>query len=61
MKPETYINFDLGVAATITPTKQGYAVTLIDTDAQEIVSGKIYPYGKQTEAQEYAQSIVRNI
>ena len=59
MKPETYINQDLGIAATITPTKQGYAVTLIDTDAQEIVSGKIYPYGQQTDAQQYAQLLIK--
>ena len=61
MKHETYINQDLGVAATITHTKQGYAVTLIDTDAQQIVGARIYPYGKQTDAQQYAQSIVRDI
>ena len=59
MKHETYINQDLGVAATITHTKQGYAVTLIDTDAQQIVGARIYPHGKQTDAQEYAQSLIK--
>ena len=58
MQPDIYINDDLGVAATITPTKQGYAVTLIDTDAQEIVGARIYPYGQQIDAHEYARLLV---
>ena len=60
MNNETYMNPELGVAVTITPTKQGYAVTLIDTDAEEIVEGKLYPYGRHKDAQAYAISLIRN-
>lgn len=39
----TFINPDLGIAATVTGTKRGFAVTLLDTDAEMIVGTYIYP------------------
>ena len=32
-----------GIAVTVTKVSKGYAVTLIDTDAEDIVGTKIYP------------------
>ncbi len=40
---ETFVNPDLGIASTVTTVKKGYAVTLLDTDAEQIVGVYIYP------------------
>jgi len=40
----TFINVELGVAALVTKTSTGYAVTLWDTDA-ELPVGSIRTYG----------------
>jgi hypothetical protein len=34
---------DYGLAVTVTTVSKGFAVTLIDTDAEQIVGAKIYP------------------
>mgnify|MGYP003349457282 FL=1 len=39
----TFVNLDLGIASTVTTTKKGFAVTLLDTDAEMIVGTYIYP------------------
>jgi|688.fasta_scaffold668024_1 hypothetical protein len=39
----TFVNPDLGIASTVTTVKKGYAVTLLDTDAEQIVGAYIYP------------------
>lgn len=39
----TFVNPDLGIASTVTTTKRGFAVTLLDTDAEMIVGTYIYP------------------
>ena len=39
----TFINVLDGIASLVTKVSKGYAVTLIDTDAEQIVATKIYP------------------
>ncbi len=39
----TFVNPDLGIASTVTTTQRGLAVTLLDTDAEQIVGVYIYP------------------
>lgn len=39
----TFVNPDLGIASTVTATQRGLAVTLLDTDAEQIVGTYIYP------------------
>lgn len=39
----TFVNPGLGIAATVTGITKGYAVTLMDTDAEQIVGTYIYP------------------
>ena len=39
----TFVNPDLGIASTVTTTKRGLAVTLLDTDAEQVVGVYIYP------------------
>ena len=39
----TFPNPELGIASIVTATKRGYAVTLLDTDAAQIVGTYIYP------------------
>lgn len=53
----TFINPDFGIAATVTETKRGYAVTFLDTDAEQIIETRIYPLDMETKAIEYAQSL----
>lgn len=46
----TFPNSDLGIASIVTATKRGYAVTLLDTDAEQIVGTYIYPVAMLTQA-----------
>jgi hypothetical protein len=39
----TLVDPACGLAVTVTKVSKGFAVTLIDTDAEEIVGAKIYP------------------
>ena len=39
----TFTNPELGIASTVTTTQKGFAVTLLDTDAEAIVGVYIYP------------------
>lgn len=46
----TFPNDDLGIASIVTATKRGYAVTLLDTDAEQIVGTYIYPVAMLAQA-----------
>lgn len=39
----TLVDLVYGLAVTVTQVSKGFAVTLIDTDAEEIVGTKVYP------------------
>lgn len=39
----TFANPELGIASAVIATKRGFAVTLLDTDAEQIVGTYIYP------------------
>ena len=43
-------NPELGIASIVTATKRGYAVTLLDTDAEQIVGTYIYPVAMLAQA-----------
>ena len=51
----TFVNPDLGIASTVTTTKKGFAVTLLDTDAEMIVGTYIYPTAMLAQAINKAQ------
>jgi ATP phosphoribosyltransferase len=53
----TFINLDFGIASLVTQVKKGYAVTLLDTDAEMIVATRIYPVAMLAQAINYAQKI----
>lgn len=46
----TFPNPELGIASIVTTTKRGFAVTLIDTDAEQIVGTYIYPVAMLAQA-----------
>ena len=44
LKNQSFINVALGICATVTKVSKGYAVTLLDTEAEDaIVSTRIFP------------------
>ena len=45
-----------GLAVTVTKVSKGFAVTLIDTDAEEIVGARVYP--DKIRAIAYARGLV---
>jgi len=53
----TFINLDFGIASLVTQVKKGYAVTLLDTDAEMIVATRIYPVAMYAQAINYAKKI----
>lgn len=53
----TFVNPDLGIASTVTAIKKGFAVTLLDTDAELIVATKIFPLAMLVQAVNYAKAI----
>jgi ATP phosphoribosyltransferase len=53
----TFINLDFGIASLVTQVKKGYAVTLLDTDAEMIVATRIYPVAMLAQAINYAKKI----
>jgi len=53
----TFVNVLDGIASLVTKVQKGYAVTLIDTDAEQIVATKIYPPAMFDQAVAYAQKI----
>lgn len=46
----TFPNPELGIASIVTTTKRGFAVTLLDTDAEQIVGTYIYPVAMLAQA-----------
>jgi hypothetical protein len=53
----TFVNPDLGIASTVTTIKKGFAVTLLDTDAEMIVGTYIYPAAMLAQAINKAQQL----
>lgn len=53
----TFTNAEFGIASIVTNTKKGYAVTFLDTDAEEVIQTRFYPHDKQSSAIEYAKSL----
>jgi hypothetical protein len=53
----TFINVLYGISALVTKIQKGYAVTLIDTDAEQIVATKIYPPAMYDQAVAYAKKL----
>ena len=53
----TFVNIDLGIASLVTQVKKGYAVTLLDTDAEMVVATRIYPVAMYAQAIDYAKKI----
>ena len=55
----TFTNPEDGIAATVTETKNGYAVTFLDTDAEAIIETRIYPHDMKPQAIAYAQNLTK--
>jgi hypothetical protein len=53
----TFSNPDLGIASLVTQTQKGYAVTLLDTDAEMIVGTYIYPVAMLAQAVNKAKQL----
>ena len=53
----TFVNPDLGIASTVTTVKKGFAVTLLDTDAEIIVGTYIYPAAMLAQAINKAKAL----
>ena len=53
----TFTNPDFGIASLVTQVKKGYAVTLLDTDAEMVVATRIYPVAMLAQAINYAKKI----
>ena len=46
----TFPNPELGITSIVTTTRRGFAVTLLDTDAEQIVGTYIYPVAMLAQA-----------
>jgi hypothetical protein len=58
MQIATYLNKEYGIAALVTEISRGYAVTLLDTDAEQIVpTVRIFPFDMLAQAIVYAKQI----
>jgi hypothetical protein len=56
LQNQTFINAVLGICATVTKVSKGYAVTLLDTEADDAIVGtRIYPTHMLPEALECAK------
>lgn len=53
----TFVNPNLGIASTVTTVKKGFAVTLLDTDAEMIVGTYIYPAAMLAQAINKAKAL----
>jgi hypothetical protein len=54
----TFVNVFYGIASLVTKISKGYAVTLVDTDAEMVVSPvRIYPLPMLDQAIAYAKEI----
>lgn len=57
----TFTNTDFNIAAIVTETSKGFAVTLLDCDSQQIVGARIFPTDREADALAYAKFLVRTI
>jgi hypothetical protein len=58
MQIATYLNEEYGIAALVTEISRGYAVTLLDTDAEQIVpTVRIFPLNMLDQAIVYAKKL----
>ena len=56
LQNKSFINAVLGICATVTKVSKGYAVTLLDTEAEDaIVSTRIFPAHMLPEAVDCAK------
>lgn len=53
----TFVNVLEGMASLVTKTQKGYTVTLLDTDAEMIVTTRTYPATLLNDAIAYAKKI----
>jgi hypothetical protein len=53
----TFVNVLDGIASLVTKVSKGYAVTLIDTDAEQVVTTRIYPPTMFDQAVAYAKKL----
>ena len=55
----TFTNTNDGICATVTKVSKGYAVSLLDTDAEEgLIEGRVYPDDGLKDAVEYALAFI---
>lgn len=54
----TFVDVKCGLAVTITHIKRGYAVTFLDTDAEQVIETRIYPHSMEAKAIAYAKSLI---
>ena len=53
----TFVNVLDGIASLVTKVSKGYAVTLIDTEAEQLVTTRIYPPNMFEQAVSYAKKL----
>lgn len=61
MKDRTFFNAEDNMLCLVTCIKDGFAVTLIDVDSENIVVTRVYPYNLSTEALAYAKFLVQAV
>lgn len=55
----TFTNANDGICATVTKVSKGYAVSLLDTDAENgLIEGRVYPEDNFEGAVEYALAFI---
>ena len=54
----TFLNSDEGMCATVTTKDLGHVVVLTDCDSGNVVSCRMFPKAKGTQAIEYAKGLV---
>jgi hypothetical protein len=57
----TFTNTEFNIAAIVTETSKGFAVTLLDCDSQQIVGTRIFSADREADAIAYAKFLVRTI
>lgn len=53
----TFSNPEFGIVSTVTKVSKGYAVTLIDADAESIVGCRIFPLDRLSDAVNHAHKL----
>lgn len=57
----TYQNTTDGVSAVVSLEDRGYVVTFTDTDADAVISIRVYPKDRLNDACKYAEDVVSGI